>query len=74
MTSPAMRKFLGTKKKARPVPSPGSRCGAPPPMCASSFPNALSAATTTDNVVMYRCDSGGVRCLGCFHKEGETQR
>ena len=71
MTSPAMRKLLGprVKKPSRPITWIKVRRGAP--YVRFVIRECSICGNTTDNVVMYRCDNGGVRCLKCFNRKEE---
>ena len=68
MTSPAMRKLLGprVKKPSRPITWIKVRRDAP--YVRFLVPACFVCGNKTDDVVMYNCSSGGVRCLRCFSK------
>ena len=66
-----MRKFLGIKKKAAPRPVTWIKVRRSAPYVRFVIPECSICGNTTDNVVMYRCDNGGVRCLKCFNRKEE---
>ena len=68
MTSPALRKLLAPKKKAESRPVQWIKLNRR--RCYSRLvisPCSVCGSETAE-VVWYRCDNGGVRCLGCFDK------
>jgi hypothetical protein len=68
MTSPAMRKLLGAKKKAPPRPITWIKVRRNAPYIRFVIPPCFVCDNETVDVVMYNCASGGARCLRCFSK------
>ena len=68
MTSRALHRLLGPKKKSEPKRMTWIKVRRNAPYVRFVIPACFVCGNTTDNVVMYRCDNGGVRCLRCFAK------
>ncbi len=67
VTGKAMRKLLGVKKEASPRPVTW-KVRRSAPYVRFVIPPCFVCGNETDDVVMYNCSSGGVRCLRCFSK------
>ena len=74
MTSPALRKLLAPKKKSEPRPVSWIKLHRDCCYHRLVIPPCFVCGNETDDVVWYRCDSGGVRCVRCFdHTERRTE-
>ena len=58
-----MTRFFGTKRKTAPRPITWIKVGRSAPYVRFVIPACFVCGNETDDIVMYRCDSGGVRGL-----------